>query len=81
MDGENSGEQSREGEDEERSAATPQSIYLSWAMLAKQIVDYTLMDYERVWDMNIVRVYGLISEMQHHNKQQEERIKRWKAKH
>jgi hypothetical protein len=50
-------------------------------MLAKQIVDYTLIDMERVWDMNIVRVYGLVAEMQHHNKLQEERVKQWRAKH
>lgn len=50
-------------------------------MLAKQIVDYTLIDYERVWDMSIVRVYGLIAEMQHHNKKEEERIKAWRMKH
>ncbi len=50
-------------------------------MLAKQIVDYTLIDIERVWDMPIVRVYGLIAEMQHYNKKQEERIKQWRSKH
>lgn len=50
-------------------------------MLAKQIVDYTLLDYERVWDLPIVRVYGIVAEMQHHNKLTEQRIKEWRAKH
>lgn len=31
--------------------------------------------------MPIVRVYGLIAEMQHYNKKQEERIKQWRSKH
>lgn len=50
-------------------------------MLVKQIVDYTLVDYERVWDMNIARVYGLVAEMQHHNKITEEKVKQWKRQH
>lgn len=50
-------------------------------MLVKQIVDYTMMDYERVWDMNIVRVYGIIAEMGEYNKRQEEKIKQWRSKH
>ena len=72
--------ESREAENEERGAATPQSVYLSWAMLVKSIVDYTQIDYERVWDMNIMRVYGLVAEMQHYNKKQEERIKQWRKR-
>lgn len=50
-------------------------------MLAKQIVDYTLIDYERVWDMPIVRIYAIANEIQHHNKLQEQRIKSWRTKH
>lgn len=55
-------------------------MYLSWAMLVKSIVDYTQIDYERVWDMNIMRVYGLVAEIQHYNKKQEERIKQWRKR-
>lgn len=50
-------------------------------MLVKQIVDYTMIDYERVWDMPITRVLGLVVEMQHNNKLMEERIKQWRSKH
>lgn len=50
-------------------------------MLAKVIVDYTLIDYDRVWDMPILRVYALVTEMQHHNKLEEARIKEWQRKH
>jgi hypothetical protein len=50
-------------------------------MLVKQIVDYTLIDYERVWDITMDRVFGIIAEMQHHNKLHEERIKEWRSKH
>ena len=50
-------------------------------MLVKQIVDYALIDYERVWDMNIARVYGLVAEMQRYNKLTEERVKQWKRQH
>lgn len=49
-------------------------------MLAKQIVDYTLIDYERVWDMPIVRIYAISMEIQHHNKLQEQRIKQWRKR-
>ena len=49
-------------------------------MLVKSIVDYTQIDYERVWDMNIMRVYGLVAEMQYYNKKQEERIKQWRKR-
>lgn len=50
-------------------------------MLAKQIVDYTLIDMERVWDLPIVRVYGIIAEMQQYNKLTEQRIKEWRKRH
>lgn len=50
-------------------------------MLVKGIVDYTLIDYERVWDMNIVRAYAIVVEIQAYNKREEERVKAWRTKH